>query len=203
RFDRGTLPAIPAAFADSSWHNDACPSFSNESMGLQIFVDHAAPAKREYPDAPRFSIHSEAGVDFSTDDWDAALAFILGERFAATLKAWLPPAEFAAMKAKNKTPEYAAGVCASADCCDSNMAMHEAFVDVFGAGIEPDNEKQIALWNAAWESARKNHLGHYDPGRPVSLTDVETLLTRDLLEAFTKKVTSGPDFETARAAMKK
>ena len=35
-------------FADSSWHNDTCPSYLDEAFGLQVFVDYADLTKREY-----------------------------------------------------------------------------------------------------------------------------------------------------------
>lgn len=46
-FKPADMPAIPAGFADSSWHNDACPRFENEQLGLTLWVDYLDPAERE------------------------------------------------------------------------------------------------------------------------------------------------------------
>jgi hypothetical protein len=95
----------------------------------------------------------------------SAIADLLADRFAAELREWLSPAQFAEMKAKNATPAYASGCCASADYCDSNMAMDAAFNAVLGRSLRGDDEstsghaEDTALWNAAWEIARKNHIG--------------------------------------------
>ena len=82
RFDTATLPPIPAGFEDSSWHNDVCPSFLNIKRQLQIFIDYADPAEREFPKSKRFRVlrlneHFEY-VDTLTgsDDWSDILAAI-------------------------------------------------------------------------------------------------------------------------------
>lgn len=63
------LPPIPAHWRDSSWHNDACPSFT--VAGLQVFIDYADPAKREHPGEPRFCVTTEdADNVLATDIWD-------------------------------------------------------------------------------------------------------------------------------------
>jgi hypothetical protein len=41
------MPVMPYGFYDSSWHNDACPSYANEMLGLRIWIDYVDPAKRE------------------------------------------------------------------------------------------------------------------------------------------------------------
>jgi hypothetical protein len=69
----------------------------------------------------------------------------LGDRFAATLKEWLTPKEFAEMKRRNETdPTYANLSCASHDFCDANMAMDSAWRDLIGAEIDADDEEQAA-----------------------------------------------------------
>lgn len=70
-FDPATLPAIPEGFADSSWGNDACPSFTNEAAGLRIWVDFVDPSQRELPESKRFGIMgTNSEVDLITsDDW--------------------------------------------------------------------------------------------------------------------------------------
>ncbi len=79
-FDVSTLPTIPVGFDDSSWHNDACPSFTKGD--LTLFVDYAEPTMRECgPDAPRFALvrHTSDGAMVtvaSTDEWARMLAAI-------------------------------------------------------------------------------------------------------------------------------
>lgn len=83
-FPVADLPAIPAGFVDSSWHNDSCPSFTDEARRLMVYVDYADKEKREEPSAPRFSLRrldaegcvtDEPSV-IDTDDWNAVLLAI-------------------------------------------------------------------------------------------------------------------------------
>ena len=78
-YDVTTLPVIPEGFVDSSWHNDACPSFTKGN--LQLFVDYADPAMRETEyggkDSPRFVlIQEDAEPLVVTDNWSEVLAAI-------------------------------------------------------------------------------------------------------------------------------
>lgn len=80
-FDLATLPAIPASWVDTSWHNDACPSFcasgdgSGESDEIRIFIDYEDPEIRECPDASRFAAalyrvdSPEVDLIYLGDDW--------------------------------------------------------------------------------------------------------------------------------------
>lgn len=75
------MPVLPAGFVDCSWHNDTCPSFFNETLGLYVFIDYPDREMREFPECPRFSLSEgrEDGIDASllvTDSWDEILAFI-------------------------------------------------------------------------------------------------------------------------------
>jgi hypothetical protein len=82
-FDPATMPAIPATWLDTSWHNDTCPSF--QCGALRIFVDYAEPEHREIAETPRYSVHLWEGdypVLLVSDDWAEVLAFV-----AATLEA--------------------------------------------------------------------------------------------------------------------
>jgi hypothetical protein len=78
-FDQSTLPAIPADWQDSSWHNDACPSFTiGDTAGafLHVFIDYADPDERELSERYSLSVVDEQG-DWTdllrTDDWPAIL----------------------------------------------------------------------------------------------------------------------------------
>jgi hypothetical protein len=44
--DADTL--LAAGWSDASWRNDACPSF--QAGGVRLFLDYAAPDKREFTD---------------------------------------------------------------------------------------------------------------------------------------------------------
>jgi hypothetical protein len=74
----------------------------------------------------------------SRKDWHTVNPATLGDRFAATLRGWLTPEEFAEMKRRNETdPAYANLSCASHDFCDANMAMDIAWRDLIGTEIKP------------------------------------------------------------------
>jgi hypothetical protein len=69
------LPAMPEGFADSSWHNDTCPSYIDEQRGLRIFIDYVDVTKRELSDGPRFTLLEEETneVIYTGDDWNKVL----------------------------------------------------------------------------------------------------------------------------------
>ena len=71
------LPPMPTGFADSSWHNDTCPSYIDEDRGLRIFIDYADKAQREYEHGKRFLLARETEKELVTiinsDDWNDIL----------------------------------------------------------------------------------------------------------------------------------
>jgi hypothetical protein len=84
-FPAADMPAIPAGFEDSSWHNDVCPTIQSSALRLSIFLDYADPAQREFgADTNRFLV-LELDADgcytgeqplVATDDWSEVLSFI-------------------------------------------------------------------------------------------------------------------------------
>lgn len=80
------MPAIPEGFADSSWHNDSCPSLISEELGLRIWIDYVQVELREHADdGYRFVLMPDNNDDditehVCTDDWAAILAAIEDER---------------------------------------------------------------------------------------------------------------------------
>lgn len=85
----------------------------------------------------------------------------IAEAFAEVMRQWLSKDEFAEMKRRNESdPTYSGKVCASHDFCDANMAMWPAFQQVMGHKVDGDNEADCAIWNEAWDLARKLYLGH-------------------------------------------
>jgi hypothetical protein len=63
------LPEIDG-FADTSWHNDVCPSLTGPH-DLILWCDYADPSKREYADSKRFLLVQ--GVYGESDENQATL----------------------------------------------------------------------------------------------------------------------------------
>jgi hypothetical protein len=64
---------IPAGFNDTSWRNDACPSWENPAGSMKLFVDYQQPEDRECGGG-RFTLAylDQDGTienEFTTDDW--------------------------------------------------------------------------------------------------------------------------------------
>jgi hypothetical protein len=83
-FPAADMPPRLPGFVDTSWRNDACPSFADESLGLSVWIDYADPSRREHPEIERFSIseiddsgaHIGEEPALTTDDWAKVLDFI-------------------------------------------------------------------------------------------------------------------------------
>jgi hypothetical protein len=78
-FPAADMPALPEGFADTSWHNDACPSYS--SPAFQIMIDYLDQAQREHPTGSRFTVipsDLQEGDDdpLETDDWSEVLQYV-------------------------------------------------------------------------------------------------------------------------------
>ena len=84
---------------------------------------------------------------------------MIAEAFAANLRQALSPEDYAEMKRRNQTEEYAKGCCASQDFCDANMAMDAAFTKIVGRPLDFGSDDDTALWNEAWETARQKYIG--------------------------------------------
>ncbi len=92
-FDCATLPAdIPEFMIAQPWHNEACPSWRTEGDQLELWIDFADPAQREFPEAEgRFLVQTRfEGADdrhtilYYGDDWEAAKAALLRQQDPAT-----------------------------------------------------------------------------------------------------------------------
>ncbi len=76
------MPALPEGFEDTSWHNDACPSYSNAHF--LVWIDYLDPAQREHEGKyQRFNVRSmKDGSEITgdgglmTDDWNAVLSYL-------------------------------------------------------------------------------------------------------------------------------
>jgi hypothetical protein len=174
-FDAASLPVIPASWEDTSWHNDACPSFrvigdADNGPFVRLWVQYPEQCDRE-SDAERFLLERNndwggsgpASYAYRGDDAAAMLAAAevetLAWTFADMLARDLEPLEWQVMRLRNRTaPE---GICASHDFCDANMVMAEAFEAVKGCpplNDEGMSAETVALWNAAWEVAKPHYL---------------------------------------------
>jgi hypothetical protein len=85
----------------------------------------------------------------------------LARRFGAVLQSWLTSAERREILARNA--RGAPRVCHSHDFCDANMAMDQAFRDVFGRPFNHHSDEDIAIFNVAWDRAKA--AGFYFPER--------------------------------------
>jgi len=85
----------------------------------------------------------------------------VAKKFADILRTWLTEEEMRIVILRNAVKYKNAGICASHDFCDANMAMGEAF-ETFGLATTADiedcdsTEYSIAqdLWNNAWTVAK-------------------------------------------------
>jgi hypothetical protein len=83
-FPAADLPAIPAGFNDTSWHNNSAPSFENRAVGLSIWIDYADVSLREFEGGKRFIVHpidaegafTSDDAILETDDWSEVQAFV-------------------------------------------------------------------------------------------------------------------------------
>jgi hypothetical protein len=84
-YDPATMPALPEGWLDTSWRNDACPSYQNEALRLQVWIDFEKPEDRAYGDEiKRFGLYNitEDGcieddtAIIATDDWEEVLAAV-------------------------------------------------------------------------------------------------------------------------------
>lgn len=80
-FPESDMPALPEGFSDTSWHNDACPSY--ESPSFRIMIDYADPTQRALGTGSRFIVmetDDESGnAVLETDDWSEVLETITTE----------------------------------------------------------------------------------------------------------------------------
>jgi hypothetical protein len=73
---------FPEGWVDTSWHNDACPSFGKAfgDVKYRIFCDYKDMQKRDCPDWTRFGVYVEDEVNFECiaqfDQLDKALDFV-------------------------------------------------------------------------------------------------------------------------------
>lgn len=88
----------------------------------------------------------------------------LAGAFAVQLWQDIGAANMAMVKATNATPEFAGDtICASHNYCDANESMADAFREIMGRDILPDDDSGMTdadcdLWNRAWSIAKREYL---------------------------------------------
>lgn len=69
---------LTRGWADTSWHNNTCPSFNSPENDLRIWIEHSDPALRENPH--RYEVHTEhedsTEVLLQTEDWNEVCRFL-------------------------------------------------------------------------------------------------------------------------------
>lgn len=78
----------------------------------------------------------------------------LANAFSKNLQDCLSTDELNDIRAKNETPEYSGGVCATHDYLDANELMSEAFTGITGRQMDPLNAVDVELWSKAWQAAK-------------------------------------------------
>ena len=138
---------VPDGLTGSSYHNDLCPSVMTQPIGkgnfyVQLFIDYPDPADREEFDSDRYTVYvmSDGGDEigeysyYATDVYGCALTAVLGYRFAVNIREWLTDGEWTAMRAKARqlAADGVTNVCPSHDYCDANVALLDAFTNIYG-----------------------------------------------------------------------
>jgi hypothetical protein len=83
-FPEADMPAIPAGWEDTSWHNDAMPSFVNERRMLRLWINYSDVSLQDIQGGKRFLLvreHADHSPDesdelFASDSWSDVLAFL-------------------------------------------------------------------------------------------------------------------------------
>ena len=72
---------VPEGWVDSSYGNDTCPSWTEESTGRIVFVEYPE-GERECAGVAQYTVYAEYGTDshlFETDNFDALSTYLMRE----------------------------------------------------------------------------------------------------------------------------
>lgn len=188
------MPAMPAGFEDSSWPNDACPSFFNQTLRLAVFVDYPDRAKRERPDLVRFHLHqtdenggrAPSGFEFESDDWNAILGKI------AEFANWTPGEKWERIDTGGGLKPWRLDLASGhqAFLCDAEGGnLSSPFEPAAFSIWKGDDEQDVIIWNAAWEHARSKGLLLDDAGRAA--IGARAARNNARTYAITKRIASG------------
>lgn len=89
-YPRNEMPELPSGaenwdFVDTSWRNNACPSFTSDKLGLHLWIDFPNPDDREHKGVARFILErQDRGIEtgesvVETENWDDVIAAIRAE----------------------------------------------------------------------------------------------------------------------------
>jgi len=89
-FPLADMPAaIPQGFYDSSWHNDACPSYYSERDSIRIWINYVDHDLREHEFGTRFSAYQELDDGSipiaASDDWHTIVDAVIEYQAQAPL----------------------------------------------------------------------------------------------------------------------
>jgi predicted NBD/HSP70 family sugar kinase len=81
----------------------------------------------------------------------------LAIEFSRGINRYLTPDQLAEAIAKNQTPDYNEGICATHDYIDANEVMSEAFTTITGKEVDVQNDIDRDLWSKAWSLSKANN----------------------------------------------
>ena len=169
-----TMVPIPESWIEESWRNETAPSFSPCAGPIgelaQIWIDYEEPARREIPEAARFTFCRRDAVGeltmvYAGDNYDELMRHAAIEQlacnFAHRLARMLNPAEWRDMRRRDRTAD--AGVCASHDVVDANTVMLDAWratreAAIVGSGDVWALGSDLDHVGAAWTVATRHYL---------------------------------------------
>jgi len=156
-------------------------------QGLFAASAYEAKPKKKKPAAPadarQFDMFG-APIERKNPSASSGDSQALAHEFSRILRKWLTEDEIAEVIARNKadrrrrqTAQLAdPAVCASHDFCDANMAMYEAFENIAGHTVDPQNPADVSMWNKAWSMAKASGFDAEPQDNPA-LSSWDTLKT--------------------------
>ena len=153
---------------DISWHNNECPSFRNEKLGLDVWVNFkdldngvkAYAVDRVEPDGSYIGtpICSNFLCDIGGFIRDEERKYnkkknALARMFSRILSRTLLNSDMVKV-VKMNSEEKDRNICHSHDYIDANMVMAEAFKKIVGKNPVPSSERDCILWSEAWDLAK-------------------------------------------------
>lgn len=149
--------AIPPGFVDTSWHNDACPSWTHEGLGLKLWINFENPDWRDIDSAYMLTdCEGAEPIDERSNSFDriteTILLYKIAQRYVALATLDADAAQIADLKA---------GRIGLGDICDDNEAMAEA-VESHGISLWGEDghmtDEAVSIWNNAFAVAMNTYV---------------------------------------------
>jgi hypothetical protein len=162
---------------DVSWHNNECPSFRNEKLGIDLWINFLnredgyknyavdnIDKEGEYKNTPLCTNHiSDVNAYIAKRERAHAKklkafhdkAIKVAKAFSKKLRGYLSYDQMKDVVSLNNADKDKS-VCHSHDFCDANMFMADGFKAVTGRLPELNVEADCDLFNAAWTIAKNN-----------------------------------------------